>query len=129
MGGRLVEGEVAVGHAMDRFDALGRLDDPNLEEQVREVANAAELREALGSEMLVHFSIAARPAVTDEVRELAEDVGDDRALEQLAEGVPARADLVGRFSPHTRVREGDSIEVAVDERALHFFDHESGLAI
>jgi chromate reductase len=37
MGGRVVEGEVAVGHAMDRFDSLGRLDDPNLEEQVREV--------------------------------------------------------------------------------------------
>jgi chromate reductase len=37
MGGRLVEGEVAVGHAMDRFDSVGRLDDPNLEEQVREV--------------------------------------------------------------------------------------------
>ena len=89
----------------------------------------AELREALGSEMLVHFSIAARPAVTDEVRELAEDVGDDRALGQLAEGVPARAALVGRFSPDTRVREGDSIEVAVYERALHFFDPESGLAI
>jgi multiple sugar transport system ATP-binding protein len=88
-----------------------------------------ELREALGSEMLVHFSIAARPAVTDEVRELAEDVGDDRVLEQLAEGVPARAALVGRFSPDTRVREGDSIEVAVYERALHFFDPESGLAI
>ena len=89
----------------------------------------AELREALGSEMLVHFSIAARPAVTDEVRELAEDVGDDRVLGQLADGVPARAALVGRFSPDTRVREGDSIEVAVYERALHFFDPESGLAI
>ena len=37
MGARVVEGEVAVGHAMDRFDSLGRLDDPNLEEQVREV--------------------------------------------------------------------------------------------
>ena len=46
-----------------------------------------------------------------------------------AEGVPARADLVGRFSPQTRVREGDSIEVAVDTRALHFFDPDSGLAI
>jgi chromate reductase len=40
MGGRVVEGEVALGHAMNRFDPLGRLDDPNLEEQVREVANA-----------------------------------------------------------------------------------------
>jgi chromate reductase, NAD(P)H dehydrogenase (quinone) len=37
MGARVVDGEVAVGHAMDRFDSLGRLNDPNLEEQVREV--------------------------------------------------------------------------------------------
>ena len=40
MGARVVEGEVAVGHAMDRFDALGRLNDPNLEEQVGDVARA-----------------------------------------------------------------------------------------
>jgi multiple sugar transport system ATP-binding protein len=89
----------------------------------------AELREALGSEMLVHFSIDARPALTDEVRELAEDIGDDRALEQLAEGPPARATLVGRFSPETRIREGEAIDVAVSERGLHFFDPESGLAV
>ena len=36
-GARVVEGEVAVGHAMDRFDDTGRLTDSNLEEQVREV--------------------------------------------------------------------------------------------
>jgi multiple sugar transport system ATP-binding protein len=89
----------------------------------------AELREALGSEMLVHFSVAARQAVTEEVRELAEDIGDDRTLEQLAEGAQSTASLVGRFSPHTRIREGDSIEVAVDGRALHFFDPATGLGI
>ena len=37
MGARVVDGEVAVGHAMDRFDSQGRLSDPNLDEQVREV--------------------------------------------------------------------------------------------
>jgi chromate reductase len=37
MGARVVDGEVAVGHAMERFDAEGRLNDPNLDEQVREV--------------------------------------------------------------------------------------------
>jgi chromate reductase len=37
-GARVVEGEVPVGHAQDRFDENGRLNDPNLEEQVREVA-------------------------------------------------------------------------------------------
>lgn len=39
MGARVAEGEVAVGHAMDRFDADGRLNEPNLEEEVREVAS------------------------------------------------------------------------------------------
>jgi chromate reductase, NAD(P)H dehydrogenase (quinone) len=38
MGARMAEGEVAVGHAMDRFDAQGRLNEPNLAEEVREVA-------------------------------------------------------------------------------------------
>jgi chromate reductase, NAD(P)H dehydrogenase (quinone) len=39
-GARVVEGEVAVGHAMERFDGGGRLNDENLEEQVREVVVA-----------------------------------------------------------------------------------------
>ena len=72
----------------------------------------ADLREALGAEVLLHFSVAARQAVTEEVRELAEDIGDDRVLEQLSAGAPAAATLVGRFSPQTRIREGDLIEVA-----------------
>ena len=38
MGARVAEGEVVVGHAMDRFDAQGRLNEPNLEEEVREIA-------------------------------------------------------------------------------------------
>jgi chromate reductase, NAD(P)H dehydrogenase (quinone) len=38
MGARVVDGEVAVGHAMDRFDSGGRLNDSNLDQQVREVA-------------------------------------------------------------------------------------------
>jgi multiple sugar transport system ATP-binding protein len=89
-----------------------------------------EMTEALGSEMLVHFRIAAPKAVTEDVRELAEDVGDDRAVGQLAAGAqPDEASLVGRFSPRTRVREGEAVEVSVDQRALHFFDPQTGLAI
>jgi chromate reductase len=36
-GARVVEGEVAVGHADTRFDDHGRLTDPSIEEQVRAV--------------------------------------------------------------------------------------------
>jgi chromate reductase len=45
---RVVEGEVPVGHAHTRFEEDGSLNDPNLAEQVREVARAlvAEARPA-----------------------------------------------------------------------------------
>jgi multiple sugar transport system ATP-binding protein len=89
----------------------------------------AELREALGSEVLMHFTVEARQAVTDEVLELAEDVGDDRAIGQLATEAPQETTLVGRFGARTRIREGDTFEVALDQQALHFFDPDSGLAI
>jgi chromate reductase, NAD(P)H dehydrogenase (quinone) len=37
IGARVTEGEVAVGRAGDRFDENGRLNEPNLEQEVREV--------------------------------------------------------------------------------------------
>jgi multiple sugar transport system ATP-binding protein len=88
-----------------------------------------DLTEALGSEIMVHFSIAAKQAVTDDVRELAHDVGDERKIAQLAEGAPDSASLVGRFGARSRVRLGQQVDVAVDSRALHFFDTETGLGI
>jgi chromate reductase len=49
MGARVVEGEVAVGHAMDRFDEEGRLNEPNLAEELHEVATTllAEIQPAV----------------------------------------------------------------------------------
>ncbi len=89
-----------------------------------------ELREALGSEVLVHFTVAARQAVTDDLRELAAEAGDDRLAGQLAGGEqPPSARLVARFSPRTGVVEGDDVEVSIDPRALHFFDPQTGWAI
>jgi multiple sugar transport system ATP-binding protein len=95
----------------------------------RRVKGTVELTEALGSELMVHFSIDARQAVTAEVRELARDVGDDRTVQQLEADMPAKTTVVGRFGARSRVRQGDQIEAAVDTRALHFFDPETGLGI
>ncbi len=80
------------------------------------------LREALGSELVVHFTVDARPAMTDEVRELAEDIGGP-----VREA--SQATVVGRFSPASRVREGETLEVAVDTSEMHFFDPHTGLGI
>jgi multiple sugar transport system ATP-binding protein len=86
-----------------------------------------ELREALGSEILVHFTVEARPALTEDVRELARDIGDESAVEARAK--ETHTTLVGRFGPRSQVRVGDVMEVAVDTRSLHFFDPETGVAI
>ena len=87
------------------------------------------LTEALGSEIMVHFTIEANQAATEEMRELAKDVGDERAVAQLEEGGTPTAPFVGRFGARSRVKIGDPLEVAVDSRALHFFDPETGLGI
>jgi len=43
-GARVIEGEVALGRAMDRFDADGRLSDENLGAEVREVVDEPRAR-------------------------------------------------------------------------------------
>ena len=37
--------------------------------------------------------------------------------------------MVGRFGPRSRIKNGDTIDVAVETGALHFFDLETGLGI
>ncbi|MBW3593213.1 MAG: sn-glycerol-3-phosphate ABC transporter ATP-binding protein UgpC [Actinobacteria bacterium] len=86
------------------------------------------LREALGAEIMVHFTTDARPAQTDDVRELVQDLGDERAIEEASQD-RQEATIVGRFSPETKIRERETVTVAVDTRRIHFFDPETGFAI
>jgi multiple sugar transport system ATP-binding protein len=107
------------------------LDDAALASDVSEdqrLRGKVELREALGAEIMVHFSVDARPALTEDVRELAEDAGTPGVTVQPSDEEGGTL-MVGRFSPRSRVREGDELGVAVDTRALHFFDQETGLAV
>jgi multiple sugar transport system ATP-binding protein len=97
--------------------------------QGHRLTGTTDLTEALGSEIMVHFSIAAKQAMTEDVRELAQDVGDERRMEELAAGGADTATFVGRFGARSRVRPGEPLEIAVDSRSLHFFDPETGLGI
>jgi multiple sugar transport system ATP-binding protein len=106
------------------------LEDATLESDApvdRRLRGKVELREALGSEIMVHFTVDAPPALTDDVRELAQDVGDERAAQQ-EEGA-GETTMVGRFGARSQVKQGDSADVVVDTRALHFFDPDTGLGI
>jgi multiple sugar transport system ATP-binding protein len=63
--------------------------------------------------------------VTEAPRDPPRDRGDASTAETQSEGTT----LVGRFGARTRLRKGDTTEVAVDTRNLHFFDPETGLGI
>ncbi|MEU4804684.1 sn-glycerol-3-phosphate ABC transporter ATP-binding protein UgpC [Actinosynnema sp. NPDC023587] len=85
--------------------------------------SVADLVEAMGSDVLVHFPVDAAPVVTDDTRALAEDDG--------TADLPRRGGvvLVGRFSPRTHVYEGQPLAAWVDTSRLHFFDPATGLSV
>ena len=87
------------------------------------------LREALGSEINAHLEIEAPPVLTEDTRELAEDVGTGHHHEAHEKRGSQTSKLVGRFNPRTRVQPDEVAEIAVDTRAMHFFDIDTGLGI
>jgi multiple sugar transport system ATP-binding protein len=107
------------------------LEDAGLESGVpddRRLKTAVDLREDMGSEVLIHFSVDVPPVVTSDTRELAEAVGED-VTELEAGARPGTTTMVARFDANTAAAEGDRVEVAVDTRHLHFFDPETGQSI
>jgi multiple sugar transport system ATP-binding protein len=84
----------------------------------RRLKGTVRLVEALGSELMVHFAIDSATRVNS---------GDPDAPEELlGEGV---ANAVARFSPRSRVRVDDDIEISVASENMHFFDAETHNAI
>jgi multiple sugar transport system ATP-binding protein len=88
-----------------------------------------DLVEAIGTETLLHFKIDAPIALTEEMKELAEDVGGDAAesLERKArEGVN---EFVAQVDPKSKLKEGQEAELIVDATRLHFFDVDTAQSI
>ncbi|WP_329243845.1 sn-glycerol-3-phosphate ABC transporter ATP-binding protein UgpC [Actinoallomurus sp. NBC_01490] len=88
----------------------------------------ADLTEELGSEINVIFSIDAPPVQHKDAADLAQDAtdGDEGASLPLADN---KALWTARVNARARVQAGQKIELAVDNRSLHFFDPKTGLAI
>jgi multiple sugar transport system ATP-binding protein len=93
----------------------------------RRITTTVDVREAMGPETFVHFTVDAPPVLTEDTKELA---ADREALDLLqADGEAQKSHFVARLSARTRAREGERVELFVDTRALHFFDLETGVGI
>jgi multiple sugar transport system ATP-binding protein len=88
-----------------------------------------DLIEAIGTETLVHFQVSAPIVLTEDLRELAEDVGGEEAerLEQRAK--EGHNEFVAQLDPKTNIGKGDTVELFVDTTRLHFFDEETSQGV
>jgi multiple sugar transport system ATP-binding protein len=95
----------------------------------RRIRADIELREALGSDVVVHFSVAAPVVVTEDVKELAADVGQEavQGLEQVS--AQGKSVFLARLNPRTKAKVGEPLDLFVDTNHLHFFDPETGQGI
>ncbi|HEY6055872.1 MAG TPA: sn-glycerol-3-phosphate ABC transporter ATP-binding protein UgpC [Gaiellaceae bacterium] len=85
-----------------------------------------DIREDMGSEIFLHFSVPAPPVKSGDVEAALEH----ETLEALkAEATRHGTPFIARADRFSKAREGERIELAVDTRHLHFFDLESGLGI
>jgi multiple sugar transport system ATP-binding protein len=88
-----------------------------------------DLVEMIGTETLVHFKVNAPLVITEDVRELAADAGEDqvqRLEERAKEGF---TEFVGQLDPETKIKSGEKAELGIDTSRLHFFDTETSQGI
>ncbi|MBK5222321.1 MAG: sn-glycerol-3-phosphate ABC transporter ATP-binding protein UgpC [Acidimicrobiia bacterium] len=76
-----------------------------------------ELVEALGSEIMAHFTIDAAAAQT----------GDPDAIDDV--GASEQTKCVARLDPHSSVRLGETATLGVHTARMHFFDIDTGEGI
>jgi multiple sugar transport system ATP-binding protein len=95
----------------------------------RRMPVTVDLREALGSEVIIHFTIEAPIVLTEDTKELATDVGTTELQDLEARAQEARSTFVASLNPRTEARERRDIEIVVDTKRLHFFDPRTSLGI
>ncbi|MDH4176803.1 MAG: TOBE domain-containing protein [Thermoleophilia bacterium] len=115
--------DVIVGVRPEHLEDVALLPDTPAD---RRLKGLVQLRELLGSEVVVHFQVEAAPVVADEVVEIAQDV-DAAAVDELDHlRQSRRTSFVARFGVDTTARENSIAEVAVAAGALRFFDPDTG---
>jgi multiple sugar transport system ATP-binding protein len=103
------------------------MDDADLSSDSDNVLTSkAELVEAMGSDVMVHFTVNARRV----------DPGDNADAEAQVEPAPGlaggdgdRTIVIARCNPRTKAQVGEPVRITIDTSRLHYFDPGTGHAI
>ena len=97
----------------------------------RTISVVCDIREDMGSEVVVHFNVPADAVVSREVVEahVVEDLEDEEARKAAERARGAGVTFVARLERMTEARERQPLVLQVDVTRLHFFDPETGVRI
>jgi multiple sugar transport system ATP-binding protein len=97
----------------------------------RIISVICDIREDMGSEVVVHFNVPADPVVSREVLEalVVENAEDEEARKAAERARGAGVVFVARLERMTDAREQRPLALEVDVTRLHFFDPETGIRI
>ena len=95
----------------------------NSEEYTEKISINISLLEQLGSDTYIHFYKDIKPVQTKAIEEILADEGEDIS------SLGTQTKFIARINPNSSVKEGESIDLSIDSKKLHYFDPETGLAI
>ena len=97
----------------------------------RQLSVVCDIREDMGSEVYVHFNVAADPVTTREVVEalVVESAEDEEARIAAERERGVGIAFIARLERSTEAREREPLALGVDVTRLHFFDPETGTAV
>lgn len=95
----------------------------NTNEYGEKIKITVTLLEQLGSDTYIHFYKDIKPVQTKAIEEILADEGEDISV------LGTQTKFIARINPNSSVQEGETIDLSIDSKKLHFFDPETGLAI
>ena len=95
----------------------------NKEEFSEEINIEVSLLEQLGSDTYIHFYKDIKPVQTEAIEEILADEGEDISV------LGTETKFIARINPNATIKEGQSVNLAIDPTKLHYFNPETGLSI
>ena len=95
----------------------------NKEEFSEIISIEVSLLEQLGSDTYIHFYKDINPVQTEAIEEILADEGEDISV------LGTETKFIARINPNATIKEGQSVNLAIDPTKLHYFNPETGLSI
>ena len=95
----------------------------NKKEFSEEINIKVSLLEQLGSDTYIHFYKDINPVQTEAIEEILADEGEDISV------LGTETKFIARINPNATIKEGQSVNLAIDPTKLHYFNPETGLSI